>query len=401
MEADSPAAQNRGTLAQQIAAHESPRTAKLHDRTSDQITLDQSRAVTTRVSVAEGVGLARSCAFREARLPCRSVASPLFLIGAGFNADAADLVGAITNWRGERIPINARYPLVSDLWNICFDRQSPPADESIEERFAAAMANRDHGPLDRLCDKVMEADFYLAHRLSDAAITVRNPYAAFFDCFAESSYITFNYDALPEIFLYRRGRWYPDDGFGVPVVVQRRDDSLVPGVSRCFVFHLHGSLCVYPQTMSYHTTQTPGRVDTELRPLAEPLFHFDADSIGALFTPIARSMTLAYRHVAERVIAPVPDKASRLVEPFIQRSYARARDAVRRADHIVAIGYSFNDHDRTSYDPILEVIGKRLLSIVTPGATVVEKRLAARHTGLHLRRISRTFFEWARLGFPI
>ena len=35
--------QNGGTLehAQQIAAHESPRTTKLYDRTSDQITLDE------------------------------------------------------------------------------------------------------------------------------------------------------------------------------------------------------------------------------------------------------------------------------------------------------------------------------------------------------------------------
>ena len=35
--------QNGGTLekAQQIAAHESPRTTKLYDRTSDQLTLDE------------------------------------------------------------------------------------------------------------------------------------------------------------------------------------------------------------------------------------------------------------------------------------------------------------------------------------------------------------------------
>jgi hypothetical protein len=35
--------ENGGTLehAQQIAAHESPRTTKLYDRTSDQITLDE------------------------------------------------------------------------------------------------------------------------------------------------------------------------------------------------------------------------------------------------------------------------------------------------------------------------------------------------------------------------
>jgi integrase len=35
--------ENSGTLeyAQQIAAHESPRTTKLYDRTSDQITLDE------------------------------------------------------------------------------------------------------------------------------------------------------------------------------------------------------------------------------------------------------------------------------------------------------------------------------------------------------------------------
>jgi integrase/recombinase XerD len=40
--------ENRGTLehAQQIAAHESPRTTKLYDRTSDQITLDEIERIT-------------------------------------------------------------------------------------------------------------------------------------------------------------------------------------------------------------------------------------------------------------------------------------------------------------------------------------------------------------------
>lgn len=39
--------ENGGTLehAQQIAAHESPRTTKLYDRTSDQITLDETERI--------------------------------------------------------------------------------------------------------------------------------------------------------------------------------------------------------------------------------------------------------------------------------------------------------------------------------------------------------------------
>jgi hypothetical protein len=41
------AAQNGGTLehAQQIAAHESPRTTKLYDRTPDQISLDETERI--------------------------------------------------------------------------------------------------------------------------------------------------------------------------------------------------------------------------------------------------------------------------------------------------------------------------------------------------------------------
>jgi len=74
------------------------------------------------------------------------VDSPLFLLGAGFNADAAAQVGPLNGTKrlGERIPIDARYPLVGNLWSICFDLTPPPECESIEERFATAIASKDH-----------------------------------------------------------------------------------------------------------------------------------------------------------------------------------------------------------------------------------------------------------------
>ena len=51
--------ENGGTIekAQQIAAHESPKTTKLYDRTSDQITLDEIERIAISAACSREVGL--------------------------------------------------------------------------------------------------------------------------------------------------------------------------------------------------------------------------------------------------------------------------------------------------------------------------------------------------------
>lgn len=220
---------------------------------------------------------------------------PLFLLGAGFNADAAGEVASFGDAHG------AQYPLVDDLWRICFDEAPPAHPASIEERFAVELARRNYEPIKRLCHTLMHADYFLAASLSIRDTAPPNSYSAFFDAFPSSRYLTFNYDGLPEIFLYRRSRWMPDDGFGIPVIVEREEEAppIVP--SSTSVVHLHGSMYVYERAVDYHATQTPGEVRIELQPLPEPYFHFDPDSTGRVFWPIRRSRTLAITEVHHRV----------------------------------------------------------------------------------------------------
>ncbi len=54
----------------------------------------------------------------------------------------------------------------------------------------------------------MEADYYVAWKL--ATTENRNSYQRFFEYFDEANFLTFNYDSLPEIFLSRKDRWFPE-----------------------------------------------------------------------------------------------------------------------------------------------------------------------------------------------
>ena len=61
-----------------------------------------------------------------------AMTEPLFLLGAGFNADAKSEVGPVF---GESIyigwhEVECGYPLLADLWRICFGLDNPPADAS-------------------------------------------------------------------------------------------------------------------------------------------------------------------------------------------------------------------------------------------------------------------------------
>ncbi|HEX5717298.1 MAG TPA: hypothetical protein VF179_14135, partial [Thermoanaerobaculia bacterium] len=140
---------------------------------------------------------------------------PLFLLGAGFNADAKAEVGPVYGnsiYIG-RHEIDCGYPLVADLWQLCFGVANPPEGVSIESCFAEALSARNFEPMAQLAEAIMKAGYHLAtHLRSNERGT--NSYAAFFRRFASCTFLTFNYDSLVEIFLSQYGIWYPYDGFG-------------------------------------------------------------------------------------------------------------------------------------------------------------------------------------------
>ena len=173
----------------------------------------------------------------------------LFLIGAGFNADAGRI----------RTPSDAdcSYPLVSDVARLCFglDSGAIPNGKSIENLFEDAQKNHDAVPMERLIEKLIDADGYLASALAKSKES--NCYRRLFEAFPGSDFLTFNYDSLPEICLFHMRRWFPDDGYGVPVEAEL-EESAVKNVlpsdrrSQSMVLHLHGSFCLRSSEFELH-----------------------------------------------------------------------------------------------------------------------------------------------------
>jgi len=106
--------------------------------------------------------------------------------------------------------IDCGYPLVGDTLRLCFDRDGTPAGKSIEDLFSDAAEHGDYDPLRKLATRLRYADYRIAQALSSG--NRLNCYRKFFDAFPHSNFLTFNYDSLPETFMFRLGRWYPQDG---------------------------------------------------------------------------------------------------------------------------------------------------------------------------------------------
>jgi hypothetical protein len=229
----------------------------------------------------------------------------VFLLGAGFSADAASEVG--NPCRGD---LRVKYPLVSDLIKPCFGLNAIPPGQAIEQMFQSSIDSGDHQPMERLHGLVMEADYYIAQLLRPDGSHPDNVYLRFLTEFPTAPLLTFNYDSLPEIILLGLRQWRPENGYGVPVLTGLHDvdPSIIAEYSRRCVLHLHGSLCVYPETS--FIKERPGRTFDTLQPRAHPVFLFDPDTLGHCFFPFERIRPRhSYRHVAERAIAPVPDKS--------------------------------------------------------------------------------------------
>lgn len=81
------------------------------------------------------------------------MAIPVFLLGAGFNADVSIEISSIEEHR---------YPLTADLAEKCFGICSLPESKSIEGLFHEAVLQKNFAPIETLYKLLMESDYYLA-----------------------------------------------------------------------------------------------------------------------------------------------------------------------------------------------------------------------------------------------
>ncbi len=328
-----------------------------------------------------------------------------FILGAGFGCDAGPVVGPI---RAESLEgpfeITCNYPLMRDLAAICYPDLTEPC-VSIEQWFQASIDGGDGSPLRRLYDTLMMADYYLAGSLASASSEShpKNPYRDFFCRFQDADFVTFNYDAFVEAHLYCRGSWYPHDGFGVPLIVGARPgmSAIVPsGPSRSLVLHLHGSLCVYESPFAVSPADVRGVRWLVKKPETE--FAFDPHSIARLFHPWRRPSSVfpMWIPLEQRVIAPVPEKATGRRGSFAASVRSRALEVLKTAERVIAVGYSFNAADQGSYDALLrDGVHNQPLFVVSPDSRRLVRQLGARYPHLRLQVVPQRFREWADGGF--
>ncbi len=314
----------------------------------------------------------------------------LFLIGAGFNVDAASEAGIQ--------PAPAHYPMVEELLETCFAGPPVSTKKSIEELFQESIASGNWGPMRSLAHTLSRADYYLTPALRT---NTANAYRLFLDRFPDASFLTFNYDSLLEILLLKLARWRPEDGFGVPVQAEirvLRKPLDLPETSQNQILHLHGTFTVYASDFKLvHQAGTSWLTDRI------PKFIFDADSIANLFWPFERiPPTIGYDPIERRVIAPVPEKATQEASTFIDLVNTEAQSLISKCERLVVIGYSFNALDGSSYRPILDVLDKQGSEVVliSPEANGVCQKLRDEFREVQFRPCELGFAAWVRQDFP-
>lgn len=325
----------------------------------------------------------------------------VFLLGAGFNCDAAAEAGKIKTDVLESSGRPARYPLVGDLLEPCFGHKDLPLDKSVEDLFQNCIDSENEEPLEVLCNWLMELDFYIARHLKRGGSHENNAYTKFLGKFQKSPLLTFNYDSLPERLLLAEQSWCPVDGYGVEIQANMkkiRNGSQPVEKSLRPILHLHGSLCVYPAT--YDFEKRPD-LDIPLMVGRPTKFIFDPDALGSLFYPFEGIQPgVTYSYVYERVIAPIPDKAEGLEGEFIKAVYAKAIEFLSAASQIICIGYSFNQHDQHSYAKLLHAASGKSVLIVSPDAESSIARLTGEYPEIEWSHQQMTFAEWVSNDYP-
>jgi hypothetical protein len=100
------------------------------------------------------------------------------------------------------------------------------------------------------------------------------------------------------------------------------------------------------------------------------------------------------------LIAPEPPIPA--VVPRVN-SYAKAGAELQESEIALAIGCSFNQHDRACYEPLLCALrrspGRRLL-VIAPEADAIAATLRSSSPGLQIEPIKATFKQWVEHSFP-
>lgn len=337
----------------------------------------------------------------------KPAAAPLFLLGAGFGADARFHAGSIrgNSLGGDEHEIECTYPLLSDLPRICYSNTNPPVPpEKVESRLADDLKAGNRKPLEHLCDELSKADYYLGPHLVGETRDP-NPYSRFFAGFPSSSFLTYNYDAFVEYALFKARRWSPRDGYGIPVEAELSSigSSFNMMESQNLVLHLHGSLLLYTREFLFGPPNNYGI--QRMRSQENPDFLFDPQSLGNLFYPFTRiNDDLSYDHrLTERVIAPIPDKTTGLRKAFVTRTKQKAKELLANNATLVIIGYAFGPTDTVSYSDLVEAFSENAAPravIVSPDASRISTRLAADFPGITWQPQDCSFADWVNEGYP-
>lgn len=315
---------------------------------------------------------------------------PVFLLGAGFNRDASNEVECVDG---------ARYPLLSDIPRLVGLPDS--LSQSIEQTLADRIKEGDDEPIKSLAFELDRADHYIAPTLA----RTENCYSRFFKKFAESDYVTFNYDSLPETILFASKDWSPDDGFGIPVTTAlgfAAEPSSQRPPSKSHVLHLHGSLSLY--TIDFDIDWSSDPECGLIRDRKQPVYAFDPGPNLRSFPGYDHLVTIGFSpSTADRIVAPVPEKARLLQEPFIEATYRKACGLVQKSCGLVAIGYSFGEHDLQSYYPLVEALRRsphsRLL-VVCPDAEDIAIQLRKNFPSLRIDSRTSGFAHWVMDEYP-
>jgi hypothetical protein len=341
----------------------------------------------------------------------------VFLLGAGFNLDANSILPSVDfsqpgrmvglthdncpSWELADIPL--RYPTVNELVRYCF---GPDVDLSLgaERLFTEAYSRSDWVVLRRLTTIIQGADHYIATPLAGKD----SVYSRFFSSFAKSTFISYNYDCLAELCLQAQGSWNPQSGFGVPAEVWKHGFPMGPEPmgdlgSSTEIFHVHGSLYLYPVLSDLNPPDRDGMQWLTMRP--DPRFLFDPDSLGSSFPRYGRpSPGHGYSVPEERFIPPIAEKAESIEQDYYAVLFGRAVERVRTSHRIIAIGYSFASSDRPSYDPFLRELFSHSgsLLVVSPWAQDLSMRIMRDYQSYSpiIEFLPMTFSQWVNAAYP-
>lgn len=328
------------------------------------------------------------------------MSNPLFLLGAGFNYDAKKVAGTIVGesiYNGE-YEIDCGYPLLNDLYKTCFPNKNIDLSSSIEELFNDQIKKHNFEPIRLLYEKIMKADNYLIPKLNQ---NHSNCYTDFFNQFQDSSFLTFNYDSLVELFLLKLKRWYPHNGYGIPVEIdfnwhigidENKKREYLNKISKSLVLHLHGSLCIRTKDFDIQNNNIIIKDN--------PIFKFDPNSIANLFFPYrGAALDPSYSpNIKDRVIAPVPDKTEGLKNSFIKQIYTKAEELLNASNVLVVIGYNFSTYDKSSYHCLLNRWKGEIL-LISPNANELKTRLQKEYPNIKWRAEETLFKNWVKTEF--